>query len=127
MRRQKFQAPTSQMVGKALAASEKKGGEFKEIVVERQPDSWGLADPVETFQERGFQIVQEGPRRVTMRKPMKEHLADTKESWDQAHRRLEKSDLGTSKAKPVSGQEIYDSLPDRKPEVSPDTQIEFDE
>jgi len=100
-----FTAPTKR--GKT------KNPEFKEIIVEKQPSSWGLADPIEDFQEQGYEIVTEGPRKVTMRIPYNKFAAKENEARRIADERLRSTDgLGRTEVKGLSAKEMADTLPD---------------
>lgn len=102
--RNSFTAPTK----KATATSE-----YKEVIVEKMPPEWGLGDSVEDFKEKGYELVQDGPRRVRMRMPMSEFLRREKEVHDVADMRLKSTEgLGKVRTTQASEKEMVESLPD---------------
>ena len=102
--RNSFTAPTK----KAAATAG-----YKEAIVEKMPPEWGLGDSVEDFKERGYEIVQDGPRRVRMRMPMEEFLRREREVRDVADLRLKATEgLGKVRVTETSEKQMADSLPD---------------
>lgn len=88
-------------------------GGKKTIVVEKIPENWGLGDPVDTFKEQGYEVVSDGPRRVTMQMPAEKFQEMEAKVKDEAERRLKSTDgLGKVKQTERSASEIKDSLPD---------------
>jgi hypothetical protein len=86
---------------------------FKQIVVERLPEQWGLADPIETFKDQGYEIVSEGARRVTMQIAQADFDAREAKVKSDAESRLKSAEgLGKVKQTERSAQEIQESLPD---------------
>lgn len=102
--RNSYTAPTK----KSVAASG-----YKEAIVEKMPTEWGLGDAVEDFKEKGYEIVQEGPRRVRMRMPMSEFLKREQEARDVADLRLKSTDgLGKIRVTEASEKAMAETLPD---------------
>lgn len=102
--RNSFTAPTK----KNVAADG-----YKEAIVEKMPPEWGLGDAVEDFKEKGYEIVQDGPRRVRMRMPMAEFLKREKEVRDVADLRLKSTEgLGKVRVTETSEKQMAESLPD---------------
>ncbi len=69
-------------------------GDFHHVIVERNKEH-GVGDNVDTYLDRGYEIVkdkngEEGRRLVTMRIPMETHLATQKAVWDQANAVIER-------------------------------------
>lgn len=86
---------------------------FKEAIVEKIPESWGLGDPVETYRENGYEIVQDGPVRVRMRMPMDEFLKREKQVQDMANDRLKSTEgIGKVRTTEMSEKQMAETLPD---------------
>jgi hypothetical protein len=86
---------------------------FKEAIVEKMPLEWGLGDAVEDFKEKGYEIVQDGPRRVRMRMPMEEFLKRENEIRKLADDRLKSTEgLGKVRVMEASEKQMAESLPD---------------
>lgn len=86
---------------------------FKQILVEKIPESWGLGDSVANEEERGFKIVQDGPRKVLMEMPIEQFEAMERNVKQVGEDRLKSTDgLGKVKISDKSASELKDSLPD---------------
>jgi hypothetical protein len=86
---------------------------YKQAIVEKIPENWGLADPIETFQDMGYEIVSDGARRVVMQMPIEKFEAIEKKVKDDAEARLKATEgIGKVKQTEKSESELKDSLPD---------------
>jgi len=86
---------------------------YKYALVEKMPEQWGLGDSVADFQEKGYEIMQDGPRRVMMRMPLDEFKQIESGVMKVAEDRLRSTDgLGKIKQQDISGKQMVDALPD---------------
>lgn len=110
--RNSYTAPTAQAVGKSLKKSEA-DSPFKTIIAEKIPAEWGLGDAIEDLKEQGFEIVNDGPRRVTMQMPMDEFKKRTKQVWDTADQRMRSTEgMGKVRTTVTSEKQMAETLPD---------------
>lgn len=102
--RNSYTAPTKKAMGK---------DGYKTAIVEKIPPEWGLGDSVLDMKDKGFEIAEDGPRRVTMRMPIAEFLKMEDEVRQEAELRLKSTDgLGKVKTREISEKELSESLPD---------------
>lgn len=91
---------------------------YKTAIVEKIPPEWGLGDSVLDMKDKGFEIAEDGPRRVTMRMPIAEFKKMENEVRQEAELRLKaKADLGRGytesiKTSEVAVKQIADTMPD---------------